>query len=53
VRKVSRRAASERTNKPLPSLVRALTGMISPSLIGKAYVAQLNGVSSVLNNEAA
>jgi hypothetical protein len=27
--------------------------MIPPSLIGKAYVAQLRGVSSVLNAEAA
>jgi 2-polyprenyl-6-methoxyphenol hydroxylase-like FAD-dependent oxidoreductase len=51
VRKVSRRAVSERTNKPVPSLVRVLTGMIPPALIGKAYVAQLRGVSSVLNDE--
>ncbi|WP_281897370.1 FAD-dependent oxidoreductase [Phytohabitans aurantiacus] len=51
VRKVSRRAASERTNKPLPPPVRALTRMIPPSLIGRAYIAQLRGVSSVLNNE--
>jgi FAD-dependent urate hydroxylase len=52
VRKVSRRAASERTNKPMPSLIRGLTNMIPPSLIGKAYAAQLRGVSSVLNDEA-
>ncbi len=51
VRKVSRRAASERTNKPLPAVVGALTRMMPPSLIGKAYVAQLRGISSVLNNE--
>jgi FAD-dependent urate hydroxylase len=51
VRKVSRRAASERTNKPVPSPVRVLTRMIPPSLIGHAYVAQLRGVSSVLNEE--
>lgn len=53
VRRVSRRAVSERTNKPVPSPVRALTRMIPPSLIGRAYVAQLRGVSSVLNNELA
>jgi FAD-dependent urate hydroxylase len=52
VRKVSRRAASERTNKPLPPLVRLLTGATPPSLIGRAYVAQLKGISSVLNGEA-
>lgn len=51
VRKVSRRAVSERTNKPVPSPVRALTRMIPPSLIGRAYIAQLRGASSVLNNE--
>jgi FAD-dependent urate hydroxylase len=51
VRKISRLAASERTNKPVPSLVRRLTRIIPPSLIGKAYIAQLRGVSSVLNNE--
>ncbi len=48
VRKVSRRAASERTNKPIPPAVRALTGLIPPSLIGQAYLAQLRGVSSIL-----
>jgi FAD-dependent urate hydroxylase len=53
VRKVSRRAVSERTNKPVPSPVRALTRMIPPGLIGRAYIAQLRGVSSVLNNETA
>jgi len=53
VRKVSRRAASERTNKPVRSLVRGLTGMIPPGLIGKVYGAQLRGVSSVLNAETA
>ncbi|GAA1400516.1 FAD-dependent oxidoreductase [Catellatospora coxensis] len=52
VRKVSRRAASEQTNKPLPPLVRTLTGLIPPSLIGKAYVAQLRGISSVLSQES-
>ncbi len=51
VRKVSKRAVSEQTNKPLPSLVRRLTSLIPPSLIGKAYVAQLRGISSVLNGE--
>jgi FAD-dependent urate hydroxylase len=51
VRKVSRRAASERTNKPVPPLVRGLVGMIPPSLIGRAYAAQLRRVSSVLNDE--
>jgi FAD-dependent urate hydroxylase len=51
VRKVSKRAASEQTNKPLPFLVRALTRIVPPSLIGKAYVAQLRGISSVLNDE--
>jgi FAD-dependent urate hydroxylase len=51
VRRVSRRAASERTNKPIPFLVRRLTRMIPSSVIGKAYVAQLRGISSVLNNE--
>jgi FAD-dependent urate hydroxylase len=51
IRKVSRRAASERTNRPLPSPVRALTRVIPPGLIGRAYVAQLRGVSSVLNDE--
>jgi FAD-dependent urate hydroxylase len=51
VRKVSRRAVSERTNKPIPSPVRVLTRMIPPSLIGRAYVAQLRQVSSVLNDE--
>jgi hypothetical protein len=51
VRKISRLAASERTNKPVPSLVRRLTRIIPPSLIGKAYIAQLRSVSSVLNNE--
>jgi FAD-dependent urate hydroxylase len=51
VRKVSRRAASERTNKPIPSWIGRLTGIIPPSLIGRAYVAQLRGVSSVLTNE--
>jgi FAD-dependent urate hydroxylase len=53
VRKVSRRAASERTNKPVPAVVRRLTGMVPPSLIGRAHVAQLRRVSSVLNNETA
>lgn len=52
VRKVSRRAASERTNKPIPAVVRTLTRLIPPSLIGQAYVAQLRGVSSVLNRES-
>jgi FAD-dependent urate hydroxylase len=52
VRKVSKRAASEQTNKPLPALARALTRAIPPSLIGRAYVAQLRGISSVLNNES-
>jgi 2-polyprenyl-6-methoxyphenol hydroxylase-like FAD-dependent oxidoreductase len=51
VRKVSRRAVSERTNKPVPSLVRVLTRMAPPAIIGNAYVAQLRGVSSVLNDE--
>jgi FAD-dependent urate hydroxylase len=51
VRKVSRRATSEQTNKPVPSPVRALIRMIPPHLISKAYIAQLRGVSSVLNNE--
>jgi FAD-dependent urate hydroxylase len=51
VRKVSRRAASERTNKPVPSPVRALIRMIPSRLIASAYVAQLRGVSSVLHNE--
>lgn len=51
VRKVSRRAASERTDKPIPSVVRTLTGLIPPSLIGQAYLAQLGGVSSVLAGE--
>ena len=52
VRKVSRRASSERTNKPVPAPVRTLTGMIPPRLIGRAYAAQLRGISSVLHNEA-
>jgi FAD-dependent urate hydroxylase len=51
VRKVSRQAASERTNKPVPALVRSLTGMIPPTLIGGAYAAQLRRISSVLNDE--
>lgn len=51
VRRVSRRAASERTNKPVPSLVRRLAAMIPPSLVGKAHAAQLRRVSSVLNDE--
>jgi FAD-dependent urate hydroxylase len=51
VRKVSRRAVSERTNKPVPSPVRVLTRIIPPSLVGRAYVAQLRGVSSVLGDE--
>ncbi|GIH03805.1 FAD-dependent monooxygenase [Rhizocola hellebori] len=51
VRKVSRRAVSERTNKPIPSPARGLLAMIPSSLIGKAYVAQLRGISSVLNDE--
>jgi FAD-dependent urate hydroxylase len=51
VRKVSQRAAGERTNKPLPPLVRRLAGMIPSSLIGRAYAAQLRRVSSVLNDE--
>jgi FAD-dependent urate hydroxylase len=53
VRTVSRRAASERTNKPLPAPVRRLTAMIPPSLVGRAYLAQLRGVSSVLHHETA
>jgi FAD-dependent urate hydroxylase len=53
VRKVSRRAAQERTNKPIVAPVRALVRMIPPSLIGKAYNAQLRGISSVLNDETA
>jgi hypothetical protein len=32
-------------------LIRTLTGMIPPALIGSAYVSQLRGVSSVLNDE--
>jgi FAD-dependent urate hydroxylase len=51
MRKVSRRAASERTNKPIPPVVRTLTGLIPPSLIGQAYLAQLRGVSSVLTGD--
>lgn len=53
VRKVSRRAASEQTNKPLPPLVRRLTRLMPPTLIGRAYAAQLRGISSVLNGETA
>jgi FAD-dependent urate hydroxylase len=53
VRKVSRRAASERTNKPIPFPVRVIAGRIPPALIGRAYEAQLRGVSSVLNGETA
>ncbi len=52
VRKVSRRAVSERTNKPMPAAARLLTGLMPPSLIARAYAAQLRGVSSVLNDEA-
>ncbi|MBV1855102.1 FAD-dependent oxidoreductase [Catellatospora tritici] len=52
VRKVSRRAVSERTNKPIPAPVRILLGMMPSALIGRAYVAQLRGVSSVLHEEA-
>jgi FAD-dependent urate hydroxylase len=51
VRKVARRAASERTNKPMPPLARTLLGMVPSSLIGKGYIAQIRGVSSVLNDE--
>jgi FAD-dependent urate hydroxylase len=51
VRKVSRRAGSERTNKPVPVPLRVLARMIPPSLVGRAYAAQLRGVSSVLNDE--
>jgi FAD-dependent urate hydroxylase len=51
VRKIARRAASERTNKPVPRLVRGLTGRIPPRLVGTAFAAQLRGVSSVLNDE--
>ncbi len=51
VRKVSRRAAGEQTNKPMPAPIRLLLGMIPPRLIGEAYAAQLRGISSVLNNE--
>lgn len=51
VRKVSRRAVRERTNKPVPPPVRMLTRIIPPRLVGKAYVAQLRGVSSVLDDE--
>jgi FAD-dependent urate hydroxylase len=52
VRKVSRRAASERTNRPIPLPVRVLARKIPPALIGRAYAAQLRGVSSVLNDES-
>ena len=51
VRKVSRRAASERTNKPIPSLVRVIAGLIPAGLIGRAYLADLRGISSVLHDE--
>ncbi|MEV0460322.1 FAD-dependent oxidoreductase [Catellatospora methionotrophica] len=52
VRKVSRRAAGERTNKPVPAPLRLLTSLIPRSAITAAYAAQLRGVSSVLNGEA-
>ncbi|GIE95359.1 FAD-dependent oxidoreductase [Paractinoplanes rishiriensis] len=52
VRKVSRRAASEKTNKPMPFPVRVIAGRIPPALIGRAYAAQLRGISSVLNDES-
>lgn len=52
VRKVSRRAVSERTNKPIPAPVRMLTRLIPSGVIAAAYAAQLRGVSSVLNDEA-
>ncbi|MEU8076531.1 NAD(P)/FAD-dependent oxidoreductase [Catellatospora citrea] len=51
VRKVSRRAVSERTNKPVPAPVRVLTSLIPSGVIASAYAAQLRGVSSVLNGE--
>ncbi|MFF5217951.1 FAD-dependent oxidoreductase [Micromonospora sp. NPDC000442] len=51
VRRVSRRAVSERTNKPLPAPVRVLARIIPPRLVGEAYVAQLRGVSSILDYE--
>lgn len=50
VRKVSRRAASERTNQPLPRPLSAVTRLIPPALIGRAYAAQIRGISSVLRN---
>ncbi|MEV4713832.1 hypothetical protein [Micromonospora sp. NPDC049374] len=42
---------SERTNKPLPAPVRVLARIIPPRLVGEAYVAQLRGVSSILDYE--
>ncbi|WP_155368231.1 FAD-dependent oxidoreductase [Catellatospora vulcania] len=51
VRKVSRRAVSERTNKPVPAPVRLLTSLMPAGLLAAAYAAQLRGVSSVLNDE--
>jgi FAD-dependent urate hydroxylase len=51
VRKVSRRAVTERTNKPVPAPIRVLARSVPPALIGAAYAAQLHGISSVLTGE--
>ncbi|MEV4410950.1 NAD(P)/FAD-dependent oxidoreductase [Catellatospora sp. NPDC049609] len=51
VRKVSRRAVSERTNKPMPAPVRLLLGLLPRAVVARAYAAQLRGVSSVLHGE--
>ena len=51
VRKISRRAASERTNKPVPLPIRLLAAMMPPSLVGRAYTTQLRGISRVFNDE--
>ena len=48
VRRVSRLARTELTNKPPHPLVRRLAPMIPRSLISRAYLTQLKGWSDVL-----
>jgi FAD-dependent urate hydroxylase len=51
VRRVSRMAASETTNKPPHTLTRRAARLVPPSAAGSAYTSLIRRFSSVLNQE--
>jgi FAD-dependent urate hydroxylase len=51
VRRVSKLAASERTNRPAHPVVNALARLVPPAAAGRAYTSLIRRSSSVLNDE--